>query len=354
MIEVQSTAYALRAHLMSPKLNFDAELFRTHPVLHHYTDINGLTGILESQSLWATHYKALNDFSEIEHIRPRLESLTYQLVNELMRHAARESLKYRRFLDRNGGLHKCSRQEARTIIQVLYQITFEGMNKNGGFAEPYVVSFCAHSGHSKYVKQNGLLSQWRGYGSDGGYALVFDTKSLWVTLKADLDRHFYAAFNLADVVYGDISDDDLAAEIPDLTKTLNGFLSKRAEGFEGPAGELFTPFFNIVTRFKHEAFKEESEVRLAIGPLAQKLVDEEKTSTVLNPRLAVKPVLNRNRRGINIPYIALNDFPNRKPLPIRRIIVGPQRDQQSRALMVKNLVHGKIEVVCSKTPFVPM
>ncbi len=43
--------------------------------LYHYTGIHGLKGIVESQTLWATHYKYLNDAEEIRHFRDRLPDI---------------------------------------------------------------------------------------------------------------------------------------------------------------------------------------------------------------------------------------------------------------------------------------
>jgi hypothetical protein len=41
------------------------------PDLFHYTDANGLLGILRSRSLWATHFQSLNDTSEMHYaIKP--------------------------------------------------------------------------------------------------------------------------------------------------------------------------------------------------------------------------------------------------------------------------------------------
>jgi hypothetical protein len=37
----------------------------THPELFHYTTAAGLSGILESNSLWATHSSFVNDAEEI-------------------------------------------------------------------------------------------------------------------------------------------------------------------------------------------------------------------------------------------------------------------------------------------------
>lgn len=38
-----------------------------HPELFHYTNITGLTGIIQSQTLRATHYAYLNDSEEVRH-----------------------------------------------------------------------------------------------------------------------------------------------------------------------------------------------------------------------------------------------------------------------------------------------
>ncbi len=35
--------------------------------IYHYTDLNGLKGITESGSLWATHFSFLNDSNELIH-----------------------------------------------------------------------------------------------------------------------------------------------------------------------------------------------------------------------------------------------------------------------------------------------
>ena len=43
--------------------------------LYHYTGIHGLKGIVESQTLWATHYKYLYDAEKIRHFRDRLPDI---------------------------------------------------------------------------------------------------------------------------------------------------------------------------------------------------------------------------------------------------------------------------------------
>ena len=54
----------------SSELEEDAHV--EHPELFHYTNWDGLYGIIRSQELWATHYTGLNDLTEVEHLRQYL------------------------------------------------------------------------------------------------------------------------------------------------------------------------------------------------------------------------------------------------------------------------------------------
>jgi hypothetical protein len=46
-----------------------AQLINHSPsqTIYHYTDINGLIGLISSGCVWATHFSRLNDWSENEH-----------------------------------------------------------------------------------------------------------------------------------------------------------------------------------------------------------------------------------------------------------------------------------------------
>lgn len=72
----------------------------------------------------------------------------------------------------------------------------------------------------------------------------------------------------------------------------------------------------------------------------------------------VTPDQNTNRqiwaRSLDeniLPYIKLFDGTHSK-LPIKRIIVGPSRDQRDRMRNVRKLVGRNIQVVRSETPYV--
>jgi hypothetical protein len=53
-----------------------------HKKLYHYTNWDGVLGILTTKSLWATHYRFLNDSSEFTLFRDRLISLLKPAVQE--------------------------------------------------------------------------------------------------------------------------------------------------------------------------------------------------------------------------------------------------------------------------------
>ena len=72
--------------------------------LYHYTTFDGLIGILQTQSLWATHYKFLNDFSEIILFRDKLISLMYPHILESIEEIIKQSPQIKQNVDEIGGL----------------------------------------------------------------------------------------------------------------------------------------------------------------------------------------------------------------------------------------------------------
>ena len=288
-------------------------------------------------------------------MRGLLERLLYPRINTVMREKAKSNASYRRYIRKHGGLAKCSRWEANNIVNIFYNLTFKERKGREPYAEPYIVSFCAHTDADAYVKENGLLSMWRAYGDTGGFALVFDTKHLWNCLEREPKHYGYSAFYLADVVYDD-QEDRLEEEFSELTDVLDKFITAQAQAKDLPtaAGYVFRPFFGAVTRYKHRGFREECEVRLTASPFPKTIYEEAPAQGLDPPKEEVKPILTREKRGKKIKYVAINDLPQRKNLPVAKIIIGPQRDQAKRVREIKALIGKKrIGVTCSKTPFIP-
>jgi hypothetical protein len=113
------------------------------PLIYHYTNDVGLTGILDSGKIWFTDIFDLNDPSELSHGFAHA-------VNILKRTAA-------------GGPPESK----------LFAQQFEAFLTQGGIqavAHYFVCSFSSNSDD---------LGQWRAYGDNGrGYALGFDARAI--------------------------------------------------------------------------------------------------------------------------------------------------------------------------------
>ena len=78
-------------------------------------------------------------------------------------------------MDKDGGIDALVATDVQVIVNALYDVTL-GKKLPFRHFEPYITSFCGHL--DSYDMENGLLSQWRGYGGEAGYALMFDSKQL--------------------------------------------------------------------------------------------------------------------------------------------------------------------------------
>jgi hypothetical protein len=130
--------------------------------LFHYTDARGLLGILTSRTLWATDFRFLNDEQEATYARELFVSALRELPNPALdpAHVAAEwPAGFEEVFDDYRGM----------VEQDL-----------GSTAFPvYVACFC---------EAGDLLSQWRGYGADHGYAIEVDTDALERAVVTERDR----------------------------------------------------------------------------------------------------------------------------------------------------------------------
>jgi hypothetical protein len=151
----------------------DIDFVSSHPELHHYTTFSGLSGIIRSNTIWATHFSNLNDKSEVLLLRnPLTQAVANSYLGYILIRQGIDS-RFRDFIIQHGGHSEVATSDARRLINILYARIFEN-----SLAEPFIRSFCSHANDQSYEKENGLLSQWRGYGSDGGFCMVFDTAAL--------------------------------------------------------------------------------------------------------------------------------------------------------------------------------
>ena len=224
------------------KESFDVLQKATCPIVpddklfYHYTNHQGMLGIINSSSFWATDSFYLNDSSEGSFGKVVLEDAINKEIN--IQFKLKEEIDY-----------------ARELIDIQYDII-----KNNRI-RTYIVSFC----------ENGdLLSQWRGYAGGSGVSLGL-SKQFFTTAtdkvgypESPVRWEFYKVFygedaklvaqNLAGIIIKEIKF-LLSITGTDITKTNNW--------------EIFpslNTLINIYDRFiassKHGGFAEECEWRL--------------------------------------------------------------------------------------------
>ncbi|MCK9200583.1 MAG: DUF2971 domain-containing protein [Gallionella sp.] len=309
----------------------------THPELFHYTTAAGISGILESKSLWATHSSFVNDAEEIlgfyDRILPAILRPVFQKHFEKVRNLPA-------FQGQQGNaLFKdyCDAQTAKWLDAI--KTTASLMHHH------YITSFSIP--HNDWVRDHGLLSQWRAYGSDGGYAIVFDTTAFDEILSAETSCYQEELFSWADAQYHfnennlRTGDQDTDQRIEKLEIAADKFLDSLHSDSEDDAAEQLAKQLTILSSiFKHRGFDEERELRFVLSLLGPALESNSELQSVRQH--AIK---TRIRKGVAIPFVELcvREIKGvRQHLPIKRIIIGPHRDKHDRKRAVQLLLkqHG--------------
>jgi hypothetical protein len=313
--------------------------------LYHYTTWDGLVGILQTKTLWATHYKFLNDYSEIVLFRDKLISLLLPYVREAYEELIKESPHIKQEIDQVGGLGQVVQHDTEVFVDAQYGATGD---------EIYILSFCGQHKNPQ-INRNGLLSQWRGYGAGGGFALVFNTQKLEEIMEIEAKKYQYDAMHLCDLVYSDdenklkeeLSEDlsIIAGDVKTLFNRVKLNEKERADALRG-----YLPFVHCITRYKHYGFREENEVRMVALPQNQEILRlARRDGVTLKPEKERK---FRKKNGQLIPYIELFNSIDIE-LPIERIIVGPHKEKETRTAALRVMLRDtKIEITYSDIPFV--
>lgn len=296
--------------------------------LYHYTTFEGLKGILESKCLWATHCRFLNDSSEVTLFKNKLITHIWELLRLRNMPATLE--------------------QARELVERLYAPLDN---------EVYLISFCGNP-LDEYTQINGLLSQWRGYGRDGGCVLVFNTQKLNDFLLKERVKFDYGCLELNSVVYTD-DEKSWEKELAPLMSVISPFAISYYNWLENKTYHgsdmneaTVSALIEGITRYKHCGFKEENEVRIIAAPTPHDadLQHVAKESNLKpNPEVVRK---FRTKNGYQTPYIDLfnsDDFLS----SIVRIIIGPHRDKEKRRDYLKVwLRHKSIDIHASDTPYI--
>ncbi|MBL4691890.1 MAG: DUF2971 domain-containing protein [Magnetovibrio sp.] len=328
----------------------DVKCSEKHDTLYHYTSMEGFIGIMDTQSLWATHYLNLNDSSEFSRLAPILTKLLVptakQVVKDLL---SKGDLAIKREIKKYGNCHAFVQRVVNDLVNAPFDGAFTPINGNNyPIFEPFITSFCSHIKDDEYIRKNGLLSMWRSYGDGGGVALVFKTAEIEDIIVQERERFGYSFLKIGVVVYEtdrELFDSEFDTFIKDAKEILLQHLSGGSPNLVG----YIRLYLDCVSRLKHQAFQEEREVRIVAMPTNVKGVSPKdlKINKIRLPDF-------KDKVKQKLPYLNLFDDGVSRLLPIQKIIVGPHRDQQERCEQIKRATKSlrNVEVTCSKTPYI--
>jgi hypothetical protein len=225
--------------------------------LYHYTDANGLEGIVRTGKLWATHRKFLNDSSEIGY---GYAVLAEEINKMLLKH------------------------QNSKVIQAFLLNSLKAVSESIETWDLYFTCFC---------EKDNLLNQWRSYASTG-YALGFSTKHIETEI---LPRHAERAYILTRVIYDVDVQRSLLQEL--LEKTID-VLYKAYHRQTDEEGLHYVPGFvgfirgmamRYLAYFKHPAFEVEHEWRMSHlgGPAARAHINFRNGQFGLTPYVLLSP-----------------------------------------------------------------
>jgi hypothetical protein len=314
-----------------------------HQELMHYTTCSGLAGIISSGALWATHASALNDSQEITHF---LDTRLIEIIREEATGVLSDLIqdpKIAKNVEGEGGFDEIVEKQTKVVVALLRESMLS-------FHQPHIFSLSAIT--SDRVRQSGLLSQWRGYGTDGGYAIIFDSSKLEELLTEEVEQHYYQSMQWGDVFYYGLSDVD--QNIANAESVLRaGIRELQRSSKPSSMEQSYDAMITLSCLYKHWGFHEEQEVRvIAIPPNEEVLRLSKQHGEAREPRR----ISAMSRGGMLVPYLDLFGTSNgsARKLPIKQVIIGPHPLSLTRRKTVELLLrsHGyEATVSISSIPY---
>jgi hypothetical protein len=263
--------------------------------LYHYTDFNGLLGILSTNDLWLTHSRFSNDEQELTH--------GYDFARRLIKEARNQPVaplpEWPIYLDR--------------LSALLEQPPAQGV---------YICCFC---------KEDNLLSQWRGYAGNGNGASIRMQPSRFDMVTGPDSPH-NGLMRLWKTFYDEAEQEYILTRAIQSPFSSSGDIDRRAAR-AADAIEFFIP------TFKNADFSEENECRLIFSP---------PDHCPVQPRFRV-------RGAMLVPYYSLKELCGGRPLPVTGVTIGPSTNKvmnvESVRMMLAGFGYAGVKVEASPTPY---
>lgn len=253
--------------------------------LFHYTNASGLIGIFDSAEIWSTAYYCANDEQELSAGSGVLSRLFRERAHQL-----RDANDPRANLFAKRGVDIMSYADG--FEQQLMALTMSSL-------VAYITCFYKPSAKEDF--HHGLLSQWRGYGADGGYALQFSRTRLLDAIK-NANKVDDLNYDLEDIHY--TPENPLKDQVLEQRDAFLGEFEKHLDGLAEPITfslktirnpiidllkDPLIPLLDYLTCTKNGHFAEERECRLSLVQ-----------PTAVGP--AFRPVKRFSRNGLVVSY----------------------------------------------------
>ncbi len=293
-------------------------------ILYHYTTGQGLLGILNSIEFHATNIDYMNDPMETKYFD--------NLFNEV--------------LENDPELKEIND----TILDFDHSI--RSFKESFNNIPTYVISFC---------KSNDLLPMWKYYAHGNGYNIGFDIDIFTKELETLNARCIH--YEIINIIYDKniqiqeiqkylhnnkhISDNinifkDKWKELPDMR-----FL-KDSSKILGDIGNFISGLFKMKYKFKHEAYKDENEVRLLLNwnPAAEFLFARKIDNQ--DPKIAKRIEYKVSAKGTIIEYLKVK-FPVDC---VKTIMCSPQTDDVQEEALKTYIERGALDISDKRIAFI--
>jgi hypothetical protein len=277
---------------------------RSAEFVYHYTDLEGLRGIVSNNDLWLTHSRFSNDDEEI--------TLGQSRAKEAVSAARQRTNRNREW--------------------VAYLERVEALIEQPAGQGVYISCFC---------REDNLLSQWRTYSSNGvGVSLKLNPAHF--SFATGPDSPIGGLMRLWGVIYDRDKQRNLVTEV------LHFMFGYKRAGESLPFQERARLAADCIEfyipTFKNADFREENECRLIFTPPPDPSV---------HPRF-------RSARGMLVPYYSLRDLLGIAPgsqdrLPIKGARIGPcvhrELNRNSARMLLRSAGYTDVDVELSATPY---
>ena len=201
----------------------------------HYTTQEGLMGIIDSEKIWATNIKFLNDEQECQHALDLIKAIVpTSKIKEVHRH------------------HEVFKQFSSELES--------GLDLIDDYLAQHIFTF-------SFSQETDLLSQWRGYCSENnGFCLVFNIDEIFEQIKSEFEKkeeYEHDNVYLKTCIY---EKEDKEKEIKEvLNKYWPKYLSVSEETDKRSIiDESLNEIKLLASYFKNTAFSEENEKRIVV------------------------------------------------------------------------------------------